>query len=95
VITPSFGITATERVLPKLALDFTTASLDPRVTFTRTGNTATVTNSSGNVVGINADLPRFDYNPVTLACKGLFGGLFPTNKDAPFERLGRFLFQLY
>jgi hypothetical protein len=71
MITPSFGITATERVLPRLALDFTTASLDPRVTFTRTGNTATVTNSSGNVVPINADLPRFDYNPITLVCKGL------------------------
>ncbi len=71
MITPSFGLTATERVLPKLTLDFTTASLDPRVTFTRTGNTATVTNSSGNIALINADLPRFDYNPVTLACKGL------------------------
>jgi hypothetical protein len=71
MITPSFGLTATERVLPKLALDFTTASLDPRVTFTRTGNTATVTNSSGNVVSINADLPRFDYDPITLVCKGL------------------------
>jgi hypothetical protein len=71
MITPSFGLTATERVLPKLALDFTTASLDPRVTFTRTGNTATVVNSSGNVVGINADLPRFDYDPITLVCKGL------------------------
>ena len=71
MITPSFSLTATERVLPKLALDFTTASLDPRVTFTRALNTATVTNSSGNVVTINANLPRFDYNPVTLACKGL------------------------
>lgn len=71
MITPSFSITATERVLPKLALDFTTASLDPRVTFTRSGNTATVVNSSGYVVTINADLPRFDYDPVTLACKGL------------------------
>ena len=71
MITPSYGLTATERVLPKLALDFTTASLDSRVTFTRTGNTATVTNSSGYVVPINANLPRFDYNPVTLACKGL------------------------
>ena len=71
MITPSFSLTATERVLPKLALDFTTANLDPRVTFTRTGNTATVVNSSGYVVGINADLPRFDYNPVTLVCKGL------------------------
>ena len=71
MITPSFGLTATERVLPSMALDFTTASLDSRVTFTRTGNTATVTNSSGFVVGINANLPRFDFNPITLACKGL------------------------
>ena len=71
MITPSYGLTATERVLPRLALNFTTASLDPRVTFTRTGNTATVTNSSGVIVGINADLPRFDYDPTTLVCKGL------------------------
>ena len=71
MITPSFALTATERVLPKLALDFTTASLDARVTFTRTGNTATVTNSSGNIVGINANLPRFDFNPTTLVCRGL------------------------
>ncbi len=71
MITPSFGLTATERVLPRMALDFTTAVLDPRVTFTRTGNTATVTNSSGFVVPINADLPRFDFNPITLFCRGL------------------------
>jgi hypothetical protein len=71
MITPSFSLTATERVLPKLALDFTTASLDPRVTFTRTGNTATVVNSSGLITPINADLPRFDHDPITLACKGL------------------------
>jgi len=32
MITPSFSLTATERVLPKLALDFTTANLDSRVT---------------------------------------------------------------
>jgi hypothetical protein len=71
MITPSFSLTATERVLPSMALDFTTASLDSRVTFTRSGNTATVTNSSGNVVGINANLPRFDYDPIALTCKGL------------------------
>jgi hypothetical protein len=71
MITPSFGLTATERVLPRLALDFTTASLDPRVTFTRAGNTATTVNSSGVIVGVNADIPRFDYGPITLACKGL------------------------
>ena len=71
MITPAYGLTATERVLPSMALDFTTASLDSRVTFTRTGNTATVTNSSGYVVGINADLPRFDFDPIALTCKGL------------------------
>ena len=72
MITPSFALTATERILPKLALDFTTASLDSRVTFTRTGNTATVINSSGLVTTINADLPRFDYTLNTGGdCKGL------------------------
>lgn len=71
MITPSFGLTATERVLPRLALDFTTATLDPRITFTRSGNTATVTDSTGVIVAVNANIPRFDYNPTTLLCNGL------------------------
>lgn len=74
MITPSFGITATERVLPKLALDFTTASLDSRITFTRTtgaSNPATYVNSSGVITAATNNEPRFDYDPVTLACKGL------------------------
>ena len=74
MITPSFGLTATERVLPKLALDFTTASLDARVTFTRTtgaSNPATYTNSSGVVTAATNNEPRFDYDPVALTCKGL------------------------
>lgn len=74
MITPSFNLTATERVLPKLALDFTTASLDSRVTFTRTtgaSNPATYVNSSGIITAATNDQPRFDYNPLTLACKGL------------------------
>jgi hypothetical protein len=71
MMTPSYSITATERVLPRLALDFTTAALDPRVTFTRSGNTATVIDSTGVIVAVNADIPRFDFDPVTLACKGL------------------------
>ena len=57
--------------MPRLALDFTTATLDPRITFTRSGNTATVTNSSGVIALVNADIPRFDYNPATLVCNGL------------------------
>lgn len=71
MITPSFSSTATERVLPRLTLDFTKGSLDPRVAVTRALNTATAVNSSGFVAGVNADLPRFDYNPISLACNGL------------------------
>jgi len=71
MITPAFSPTATERVLPVLALDFTTASLDARVTAARALNTATRTNQSGVLEIVNADLPRFDYDPSTLVCKGL------------------------
>lgn len=72
MLTPAFAVTATERVLPSLFLDFTTAVLDPRVTLTRSGNTATRINSSGLIETINANLPRFDYTLNTGgACKGL------------------------
>ena len=86
MITPSFGLTATERVLPKLALDFTTASLDNRITFTRALNTATRVNSSGYIETVSSDLPRFDYNPITLVCKGLLieesrGNIFQYSED--------------
>lgn len=74
MITPSFGLTATERVLPRMALDFTTASLDPRVTFTRAtsaSNPATYINSSGVITAAANNQPRFDFDPTTLVCKGL------------------------
>lgn len=71
MITPAYSPTATERVLPRMALDFTTGVLDPRVTVTRALNTATRINSSGYIEVVNANLPRFDYDPVTLAPKGL------------------------
>jgi len=58
-------------ILPELALNFTTGVLDPRITFARALNTATCVNSSGLIEIINADLPRFDYNPSTLASRGL------------------------
>jgi hypothetical protein len=54
-----------------MALDFTTGVLDPRVTVTRALNTATRINSSGFIETVNADLPRFDYDSVTLSPKGL------------------------
>lgn len=56
---------------PKLTLDFTSASLDPRVSFTRALATATRFNSSGLLEVVAADAPRFDFDPVTLACRGL------------------------
>lgn len=71
MITPAYSPTATERVLPRMALDFTTGVLDSRVTITRALNTATRVNSSGFVEIVNANLPRFDYDPATLAAKGL------------------------
>lgn len=71
MITPAYAPTATERVLPRLALDFTTGVLDSRVTVTRSLNTATRVNSSGLIELVNANLPRFDYDPVTLSPKGL------------------------
>lgn len=71
MITPAYSATATERVLPRLALDFTTGVLDSRVTVTRALNTATRTNSLGVLEIVNADLPRFDYDPTTLAPKGI------------------------
>jgi hypothetical protein len=72
MITPSYSPTATERVLPRMALDFTTAVLDSRVTVTRALNTATRVNSSGLIETVNANLPRFDFNLNTGgACKGL------------------------
>ena len=71
MITPAYSVTATERVLPRMALDFTTAALDPRVTVTRAANTATCFNASGFIETVNANLPRFDYNSLTLQCKGL------------------------
>ena len=46
------------------------APLDSRVTFTR-ASTATVTNSSGVIQSSAINDPRFDYDPVTLAAKGL------------------------
>lgn len=71
MIIPAYSLTATERVLPRLALDFTTGILDPRVTVSRSLNTATRVNDSGYIEIVNADLPRFDYDPVTLLPRGL------------------------
>jgi len=72
--TQNFSFTATRRVLAKLALDFTTAILDPRITFNRNtsaSNPATFVGSNGYIQLATNDQPRFNYDPVSLACNGL------------------------
>lgn len=51
-------------------LDFMGGSLSPAVTFSR-GSVATRVNASGNLETVGVDAPRFDYDPATLAPKGL------------------------
>jgi len=58
-------------IKPTLLLDFANVGqLDPRITFTR-ASTGTFTDSVGVLQTAAIDAPRFDYDPVTLACKGL------------------------
>lgn len=58
-------------VSSSLQLDFVSSQvLDPRITFTRASN-ATRVNSSGLIETVASNAPRFDYDPVTLAPKGL------------------------
>lgn len=56
--------------LPALDLDFTSGTLDSRITFTR-ASSATYVNSSGAITTATTNTPRFDYDPVTLEAKGL------------------------
>ena len=56
---------------PDFELDFTDGVLAPSVSITRALNTATSVNSSGYIATVNADLPRFDYDPVSITLRGL------------------------
>jgi hypothetical protein len=56
---------------PSLSLDFMTpGTLDPRIAFTR-ASTATYTDSTGTIQTAATNAPRWDYDPVTHALKGL------------------------
>jgi len=71
-----------------LNLDFTGGSLDSRVVLTRSAATATYINSSGYVATAAANEARFDYDPTTLAAKGLLiegQGINLTNYSGTFD----------
>lgn len=56
---------------PSLSLDFMTpGTLDPRITFTR-ASTATYTDASGTIQTAAVNAPRWDYDPVTHALRGV------------------------
>lgn len=80
---------AFRQIPPAVAFDFTRASVDPRITFARAGATATRVNASGFVEGVAADAPRFDFDPVTLACRGLLIEQSATNQifDSAFQTI--------
>ena len=54
----------------RLRLNFLNPVLDPRITFSR-GTGATRVNASGFIETVGNTTPRFDYDPVTLAPRGL------------------------
>ena len=56
---------------PSLDLNFMEpGSLDPRITFTR-GSTATYFDATGTMQTVSGNTPRWDYDPVTHALRGL------------------------
>ena len=55
---------------PSLDLDFTQEVLDERITFSR-GSIGTRVNRNRLIETVDANQPRFDYDPVTGECKGL------------------------
>jgi hypothetical protein len=72
---------------PTLDLNFMTGPpLDPRITFTR-ASTATYFNAAGTLQAAATNAPRFDYDPVTHALRGLLieeqrvNMLFPSVPD--------------
>ena len=59
-----------QRFTPSLVLDFTKGVLPAGLTFSRS-SIATRINASGLIETVGNDVPRFDYDPVTLAPKGI------------------------
>ena len=53
-------------VRPSLGLDFTQEELDPRITFSR-GSIGTRVNRNRLIETVDANQPRFDYDPATVS----------------------------
>jgi hypothetical protein len=66
----SLGLARLGGLRAALDLNLTSGFLDSRVTFTR-ASTATFVGSNGLIQSAAINAPRFDYDPVTLAAKGL------------------------
>jgi hypothetical protein len=64
MITPAYALTATERVLPRLALDWTTGVAQSGVDVARTG-VATFVGSNGLIQSASANTQRIDYSTGT------------------------------
>jgi hypothetical protein len=56
---------------PSLDLNFLSGLLDPRITFTRAAGPATYFDAAGVLQTAGTNVPRFDYDPATLAPRGL------------------------
>lgn len=72
---------------PTLDLDFRGGVLDSRITFTR-GSSATFVGSNGLIQSASTNIPRFDYDPVSLAVRGLLIEESRTNSCLRSEEFG-------
>lgn len=59
-----------ENMVPSLDIDLRAPTLDPRITFTR-ASSGSFFNSAGVLTTVGNNVPRLDYDPVTLQPRGL------------------------
>jgi hypothetical protein len=72
-------VTPLPKVRPTLLMDFAASQcMDPRMAFGR-GSTAMRVNPRGDLESVLSGVPRIDYDPITLACRGLLLEVGSTN----------------
>lgn len=67
---PALALLISGGYRPSLDLNVLSGPLDPRITFTRASN-GSYFDSAGVLQIASTDVPRFDYDPATLAAEGL------------------------